>query len=43
MVDQAVRSIDPTRLRAFRDGFAGEMVLPGDETLRRVARRYGTA
>ena len=32
MVDQAVRSIDPTRLQAFRDGFAGEMVLPGAET-----------
>ena len=32
MVDQAVRSIDPTRLQAFRDGFAGDVVLPGAET-----------
>ena len=32
MVDQAVRRIDPPRLQAFRDRFAGDVVLPGDET-----------
>ncbi len=32
MVDQAVRHIDPERLRAFRTTFEGEVVLPGAET-----------
>ena len=32
MVDQAVRHIDRPRLRAFRDHFSGEVVLPDDET-----------
>ena len=32
MVEQAVRSIDPSRLRAFRDRFGGEVVLPPDPT-----------
>ncbi len=32
MVDQATRSIDPSRLRAFRDGFAGQVIVPADET-----------
>ena len=32
MVDQAVRQIDPERLRAFRSAFDGEVVLPGDAT-----------
>ena len=32
MVDQAVRQIDPERLRAFRSAFDGEIVLPGDAT-----------
>ncbi len=32
MVDQAVRHLDPSRLQAFRDRFAGDVVLPGDET-----------
>ena len=32
MVDQAVRHIDRPRLRAFRERFSGEVVLPDDET-----------
>ena len=32
MVDQAVRHIDRPRLRAFREHFSGEVVLPDDET-----------
>ena len=32
MVDQAVRTIDTVRLRAFRDRFGGEVVLPADAT-----------